>query len=89
MDQLEDFVNALKPNYLCLLKKSLYGLKLFPMQWNRRFDKFMLQNGHFKCVHDPRVYFGELPSKSIVYFLVYVGGMLIVVKSTIDLHQLW
>ncbi|GJR34941.1 retrotransposon protein, putative, ty1-copia subclass [Tanacetum coccineum] len=35
-------------NNVCLLKKSLYGLKQSPKQWYRRFDKYMLSNG-FKC----------------------------------------
>nr|GFA40559.1 retrovirus-related Pol polyprotein from transposon TNT 1-94 [Tanacetum cinerariifolium] len=35
-------------NRVCLLKKSLYGLKQSPRQWYKRFDEYMLNNG-FKC----------------------------------------
>ncbi|GJZ72236.1 retrovirus-related pol polyprotein from transposon TNT 1-94 [Tanacetum coccineum] len=38
-------------NKVCLLKKSLYGLKQSPRQWYRRFDEYMLSNG-FKCSRD-------------------------------------
>ncbi|GKA57424.1 retrovirus-related pol polyprotein from transposon TNT 1-94 [Tanacetum coccineum] len=38
-------------NKVCLLKKSLYGLKKSPRQWYRRFDEYMLSNG-FKRSND-------------------------------------
>ena len=33
---------------VCLLRKSLYGLKQSPRQWNKRFDEFMIKSGFFK-----------------------------------------
>nr|GEX20730.1 retrotransposon protein, putative, Ty1-copia subclass [Tanacetum cinerariifolium] len=32
-------------NKVCLLKKSLYGLKESPRQWYKRFDEYMVNNG--------------------------------------------
>ncbi|GJY83146.1 retrotransposon protein, putative, ty1-copia subclass [Tanacetum coccineum] len=32
-------------NKVCLLKKSLYGLKQSPRQWYKRFDVYMISNG--------------------------------------------
>ncbi|GJT41974.1 retrotransposon protein, putative, ty1-copia subclass [Tanacetum coccineum] len=44
-------------NKVCLLKKSLYGLKQSPRQWYRRFDEYMLSN-EFKCSsYDSCVYY--------------------------------
>jgi len=37
---------------VCLLKKSLYGLKQSPMQWYRRFDKFLLKTGFLRSGYD-------------------------------------
>ena len=88
MDQPESFVNVSKPSHVCLLKKSLYGLKQSTMQWNRRFDKFILQNGYSKNIHDPCVYFRKLPNKFMIYLLLYVDDMLITTKSKADLYQL-
>ncbi|GJU15741.1 retrotransposon protein, putative, ty1-copia subclass [Tanacetum coccineum] len=39
-------------NKLCLLKKSLYGLKMSPKQWYKRFDEYMLSNGFKRSSYD-------------------------------------
>ncbi|GJS53510.1 ribonuclease H-like domain-containing protein [Tanacetum coccineum] len=38
MEQPEGFVNPKYPNYVCKLKRSIYGLKQAFRQWNKRFD---------------------------------------------------
>jgi ATP-binding cassette subfamily B (MDR/TAP) protein 1 len=45
MDQPDGFIVPGKENYVCKLKKSLYGLKQSPRQWYKRFDSFMLSHG--------------------------------------------
>nr|GFC13132.1 hypothetical protein [Tanacetum cinerariifolium] len=44
-------------NKVCLLKKSLYGLKQSPRQWYRRFDEYMLSNGFKRSSYDICVYY--------------------------------
>nr|GEY07578.1 retrotransposon protein, putative, Ty1-copia subclass [Tanacetum cinerariifolium] len=43
-------------NKVCLLKKSLYGLKQSPRQWYRRFDEYILSNGFKRNSYDNCVY---------------------------------
>jgi hypothetical protein len=38
MDRPEGFIVPGKENYVCKLKRSLYGLKQSPRQWYKRFD---------------------------------------------------
>nr|GEV79379.1 zinc finger, CCHC-type [Tanacetum cinerariifolium] len=44
-------------NKVCLLKKSLYGLKQSPRQWYKRFDEYMLNNGSKRSSYDSCVYY--------------------------------
>ncbi|GKD00750.1 retrotransposon protein, putative, ty1-copia subclass, partial [Tanacetum coccineum] len=45
MSQPEGFVVQGKEDYVCKLRKSLYGLKQSPRQWYKRFDSFMVKHG--------------------------------------------
>ena len=57
MTQPEGYVDSMKPRHVCLLKKSLYGLRQSPRQWYLRFDEFMITNGFMRCNYDCCVYF--------------------------------
>ncbi|GKE00686.1 retrotransposon protein, putative, ty1-copia subclass, partial [Tanacetum coccineum] len=72
-------------NKVCLLKKSLYGLKQSPRQWYRRFDEYMLSNG-FKCSsYDSCVYYRSYAPGEYIYLLLYVDDMLIACKSKAEI----
>ena len=80
MDQPEGFIVPGKENFVCKLKKSLYGLKQSPRQWYKRFDSFMLSHGFKKSEYDSYVYI-KIVDGSPIYLLLYVDDMLIAAKS--------
>ena len=88
MKQLEGFVDSEKPDHICLLKKSLYGLKQSPRQWYKRFDAFMISHDFIQNQYDSCVYFKTLSDGSFIYLLLYVDDMLIAAKNRAEINKL-
>ncbi|GJZ91728.1 retrotransposon protein, putative, ty1-copia subclass, partial [Tanacetum coccineum] len=57
-------------NKVCLLKKSLYGLKHSPRQWYKRFDEYMLSNGFKRSSYDSCVYYRSYAPGEYIYLLL-------------------
>ena len=81
MHQLKGFTAANKEDYVCLLKRSLYGLKQSPRQWYKKFDSFMISHDFKRSSFDSCVYFKRCNDESLLYLLLYVDDMLIAAKS--------
>ena len=77
----EGFTVSGKEDYVCLLKRSLYGLKQSPRQWYKRFDSFMISHDFQRSSFDSCVYFKRCNDESFLYLLLYVDDMLIPTKS--------
>ena len=87
MSHPEGFLDA-KKDHVCLLQKSLYGLKQSPRQWYKRFDSFMISNGYTRNQFDNCVYSKELSPDSYIYLLLYVDDMLITNKGMARINDL-
>ena len=88
MHQLEGFVIQGKEDHVCLLKKSLYGLKNSPRQWYKQFDTFMIGHGYSRSDYDSCVYHRKLSDGFFVYLLLYVDDMLIAPKNLVEVNKL-
>ncbi|KAG8472381.1 hypothetical protein CXB51_035329 [Gossypium anomalum] len=87
MQQPEGFRVSEKEDYVCLLKKSLYGLKQSPRQWYKRFDSFMTSHDFKRSSFDSCVYFKKNNDGSFVYLLLYVDDMLIAAKDKGEIRK--
>ncbi|GJV07628.1 putative reverse transcriptase domain-containing protein [Tanacetum coccineum] len=63
-------------NKVCLLKKSLYGLKQSLRQWYKRFDVYMISNGFSRSNYNSCVYFKEFAPEFDMKELVQLGRYL-------------
>ena len=88
MEQPEGFIVKGKEDWVCLLKKSLYGLKQSPRQWNKRFDEFMKDQKFMQSSYDPCVYIRGKESSDRVYLLIYVDDMLVASKDLKGIQSL-
>ncbi|KAG8501075.1 hypothetical protein CXB51_003199 [Gossypium anomalum] len=87
IQQPEGFTILEKEDYVCLLKKSLYGLKQSPRQWYKRFDSFMTSHDFKRSSFASCVYFKKNSDGSFVYLLLYVDDMLIVAKDKGEIRK--
>ena len=75
MDQPEEFIVLGMEDYVCKLKRSLYGLKQSPRQWYKSFDSFMLLHDFKRSDYDSCIYIKLIDGSPI--YLLYVDDMLI------------
>ncbi|KAH9770981.1 hypothetical protein KPL71_012549 [Citrus sinensis] len=88
MKQPEGYVDPSRPDHVCHLRKSLYGLKQSPRQWYLRFDGFMLENSFQRCHFDCCVYHKDVGDDKEIYLLLYVDDMLIACKHMDQINKL-
>ena len=87
MQQPMGFVVSGKEDYVCLLKKSLYGLKQSPRQWYMRVGLFMISHNFRRCTYDSCVYFRRCDDEPFVYLLLYVDDMFIAAKDKEEIQR--
>nr|GEU73717.1 retrovirus-related Pol polyprotein from transposon TNT 1-94 [Tanacetum cinerariifolium] len=74
-------------NKVCLLKKSLYGLKQSPRQRYRRFDEYILSNWFNRSSYDSCVYYKNYARGEYIYLLLYVDDMQIACKRKAEIRS--
>lgn len=88
MTQPDGFRVPGKEDYVCKLRKSLYGLKQSPRQWYKRFDSYMIKLGYIKSPYDCCVYMRKLKDDTFIYLVLYVDDMLIAAEKMCDIKKL-
>lgn len=78
MNQPKVFKKETKGNELvCLLKRSMYGLKHSPRQWYKRFDFYVVKIGFSRSNFDNSLHWRDIMHYDAFYLLLYVDDMLI------------
>jgi hypothetical protein len=77
MIQPEGFVDPQNSGIVCMLRKSIYGLKQGSRSWNLCFDEVIRQIGLIESKEEPCVY-NKFSGSAIVFLILYVDGILII-----------
>ena len=81
MKQPAGFVKKALPNHVCLLHKSLYGLKQSPRAWFDKFSNFLLSFGFVCSFSDPSL-FVCVKNSDVIMLLLNVDDMVITGDSS-------
>jgi len=76
MRQPAGFVDKSKPDHVCLLHKSLYGLKQSPRAWFDKFSNFLLEFGFVCSLFDPSLFVYSRKT-DVILLLLYVDDMVL------------
>ncbi|CAN1141377.1 Retrovirus-related Pol polyprotein from transposon TNT 1-94 [Linum perenne] len=88
MEIPEGTIHEQKPNSVCKLKKSLYGLKQSPRAWFERFSKTVIMNQYKQCQTDDTMFVKHGDSGKIAILIVYVDDIIITGNDNEEIKQL-
>ena len=80
MAQPEGFIDQGHPDFVCKLKRSLYGLKQSPRMWNKTIDEFMIKLGFKKCESDHCIYL-QRDGDDMIFVALYVDDLVLASNS--------
>ena len=71
------FEEKLGKNKVCLLKKSLYGLKQSPRAWFELFGKVLRRHGYCQSQANHTMFYKHSREGKIAILIVYVDGIIL------------
>ncbi|KAE9333010.1 hypothetical protein PR003_g14232 [Phytophthora rubi] len=80
MEQPQGFVKRGFEDYVCLLKKSIYGLRQAPRNWNNTLHKVLVEFGFRQSYKDEGLYWIRIEGR-LVLLPLYVDDILLVGKE--------
>lgn len=86
MEQPPGFRDDQFPDHVCLLKRSLYGLRQSPRTWFDRLSSFILDYGFHCSVADPSM-FVYRTNDSVMIMLIYVDDIVLTGSNTAMLDE--
>ncbi|XP_010418779.1 PREDICTED: uncharacterized protein LOC104704374 [Camelina sativa] len=86
MEQPQGFVDPNRPDYVCRLRKPIYGLKQAPLAWYLSLQQHLLQTGFRNSLAETSLFIKKSGSV-YVYVLVYVDDILVTGNSSAHIAQ--
>ena len=80
MHQPLSFRDPTNPDHVCLLQKSLYGVKQAPWAWYQRFADFVTTIGFVNSISDSSLFI-YCHGSDIAYLLLYVDDIILTALS--------
>lgn len=80
MHQPPGFVDSRFPNHVCLLQKSIYGLRQAPRDWNHRLAKLLVQLGFVNSIQDNSLFVCNRGNE-LAYLLIYVDDIVLTTST--------
>lgn len=75
VEQPDGFILTENQDYVCKLKKAVYGLKQAPSTWYDRLNSYLLQQGFRRGTADSNLYIKE-EGKHMLIVVVYVDDLI-------------
>lgn len=75
IEKIEGFQCTNNPDYVCRLKKDLYGLKKASRAWYARFDRYLQQQGFQRGCVDNNLYI-KIEGENMLIVVVYVDDIM-------------
>jgi len=87
MEQPIGFVDPDRPDWICKLKKSIYGLKQSARCWNTTLDEYLTKEGYKKSEAEDCIYTKFEPHGKLIILAVYVDDVIPISNCTRLLAQ--
>lgn len=76
IEQLDNFQSKTYPNYICKLKKTLYGLKQASSAWYEKIRKFLEQSGYLVAPSNSGLFI-KVKNEILTIILIYMDDLII------------
>jgi hypothetical protein len=80
IEQPQGFEVEDRKSHVCLLKKSLYGLRQAPRAWYGHIDSFLTSLGFTKSKADSNLYFKIMENEPVI-LLLYVDDLFLIAEE--------
>lgn len=87
MEQPPGFCDQNKPDFVCRLRRSLYGLRQAPRQWYKRLHQALVKHGFEVSPADSSL-FRYVHNNVIIFALVYVDDIIMTGSCSVTLNNI-